>query len=142
MTRETQNKREAIRLKVVEAIPEILELKFGCEILINSSKTIDTIYKVRSDDDGRAIYFPTGWINEYFYQDDFEIIGRPILAQDILRALEKNVLDEIPSISARGNIYFERIDLGRRWMLNLDLSQNLSQWSQETIDELYKLMCE
>lgn len=121
-------KREAIRLKVVEAIPEILELKFGCTVM-----TTDGERKLISDS-----CLSSGF-SGYRYT-----VGRPILAQDIVKTLGQFYL-----ISGKGDL-LEHAGFGNDSMrehkfnriCRIDLSKNLSTWSPETIEELYKLMCE
>lgn len=69
---------------IQEANPEILELKFGCEIKANNS-----IYKV-SRIEGSHIWFDT---DVFLYRDeiiDKMILGRPIRLADVLYAINFN----------------------------------------------------
>lgn len=141
----TDQKREAIRVKVIEAIPEVVELKFGCRILVDGVKEIETIYKIMEDDDGKKIYFPTGWIHGSFYREQFQVIGRPITALDILRAIK--ICDK--SHDSFFQMFFTayKDELAIKYgmdqkTLHLDLSKVLTNFDELTIDKLYELFYE
>lgn len=142
-------KREAIRSKVVEVIPEILEKKFGCNI------TIDNITYTMVDS---TSFLTTGGFNGQDFDDGgcemiseyetwgavIKIIGRPILAQDIVKTLGQFYL-----LSGKGDLLEHAgfvSDSMREHKFNticrINLSQNLSEWESKTVDQLYKLMCE
>ncbi len=87
---------EKVRAKVIEAVPEIVELKFGCRIqkdgetfalAIEEDKGIfeKTLagYWMCVSDDGQAIAVQKGI--------RIEIIGRPITLADVLRAIPKRM---------------------------------------------------
>lgn len=83
---------EIIREKVIEVVPEILELKFGCRVKIDG-----TIYSLI---DNFRFVGGGGYNGEDYDEDDIcdinelisfgaklEIIGRPIQLSDVLRAI-------------------------------------------------------
>ena len=80
---------EKVRAKVIEAVPEILELKFGCRVsfqrypgkivygtIANKTRQFNVLI------DGRLT-------PETHPKEIFTIIGRPITLADVLRAMKK-----------------------------------------------------
>lgn len=150
-----QQKREAIRLKVVEKIPEILELKFGCKLIfLDSSEVVYVTDKSFFDDGKKSVtirYERDGImglqsLEEHSFDSLFQVIGRPITALDIMRALEHNLI----MLGHHGwLIMLERTSLETlpeitkdSHLVKLDLTQTLSEWSPECVDKLYELFYE
>lgn len=79
-----------IRQKCIEANPEIVELKFGCEIKSKRwSKNAIFLRMVRG---GRYAYIrPDHMELKEAWSEDIEIIGRPIRLADIILAWRKSV---------------------------------------------------
>lgn len=83
-----------IREKIVAAVPEIMELKFGCEIKREGASKReffvgqfgDEFSIVRIDDKGAWIPFTIPWPPK---SQHFEILGRPIRLSDVLVAIGK-----------------------------------------------------
>jgi len=134
-----QNKTQKIREKVIEANPEIVELKFGCRI------------------EGGGVVMDNGWVywdtpegNTCVDNFDFEgeIIGRPIRLADILMAIQGSGKG-FWSVSDGGAFVFNGeedpniIDVQE---ISWNLKENTLEWHAknrpETIDFLYKLLYE
>src|ERR1044072_8005570 len=75
---------EALKAKIVEAVPEIMELKFGCRVKnkpfgyerVIAEVTPETVYYVLCGAD----------FKEHFDDGKFEILGRDITLADVLLA--------------------------------------------------------
>ena len=139
-----EQKREAIRLKVVEAIPEIRSLPTypynpdSAKALLKLEEVVSRNHETKEMADYCALHienYEKQRIRDYILMLQNNYKGRPINALDILRALRADI--ELAHIDCLGRLYRHNV-----YVCELDLSQNLSQWSPETIDELYKLMCE
>jgi len=144
----TNEKREAIRIKVVEAIPSIKSLPsypynpdvakaiIELERIIarNQEKTVIPEYVVLHLDayekQKQADYVR-------MLQNNYE--GRPINALDILRALGKCY-----AMDSNGKIFKLTFQYTADFSITdeIDLSQNLNEWSDDTIDKLYELFYE
>lgn len=94
---------ETIRTACIKANPEIVELKFGCEVLWNMSANEFRGNSLRKsfvlDRIGGVIYlFTEGWSHTdnltsrtaTVLEDDLKIIGRRIRLNDILLAIAKS----------------------------------------------------
>jgi len=143
----TQEKREAIRKKVVEAIPSIKSLpsypynpdvakvitKLG-EIVAMNHVTPDIAEYVSFN---IKIYEKQQQVDYIrMLQNKYE--GRPITALDILRALGYPWM-----LGSNGSIIRFISDLpAESTLIFLDLSQTLDEWSDDTIDKLYELFYE
>ena len=79
-----QQKTDFIRGKCVEANPEIMELKFGCEVKWKKYGTTHTIYYGK-DSDGKFKFTECGI--GYYTEKDVEIVGRPIYLDDLKSVL-------------------------------------------------------
>lgn len=145
-------KREAIRLRVIEKIPEIAELKFGCVVEMEENTSLRRVIKgwiiSRSQPyEGGRTYT---WNVQPFHKNKIEnfgetygespytnkarIIGRPIISMDITRSLGGEAF-------LHGNGLFGTIRTRSRCFL-LDQSQNLESWSDSVIEELYPFFYE
>lgn len=116
---------EIIKEKVIEVVPEILEVKNGC--LVKGGGIIWN--------DG--LYFNYDEMTDNLDIDETEIIGRLIQLSDVLRALDLNSTDEKTRLSASAN-YF-RIDYKEDSCI-WDLSKPLEEQSEEVLDFLVKLL--
>lgn len=84
MNQERFNK---LREKIIEAVPDILKLEFGCEILVKTKKI--NIQKAKITglmSNGNFECWEFGEINQ---TNIYKILGRPITLEDVLSALEK-----------------------------------------------------
>lgn len=111
--RQTKNKMniqeqyEQIKKKVVEAVPDIMELKFGCKVIDHVSNDIPTLLIADADGDKcLAVRCDNSivpmWKKET-HRNRFEILGRDINLEDILTAMVKNKVDIGVSVSFKGD---------------------------------------
>ena len=79
---------EKLKQIIQAANPEIMELKFGCEVLMNQylKCEYDTLYENEIVKVGSDL-----WINcsLYYKQHTFQSLGRPIRLADVLLAIQK-----------------------------------------------------
>ena len=81
---------EKLRSRIVELIPEIVELKFGCEIERWSDS--EKCFVTQVDERGMVEYFhPTIPDPAALLEHEFEIIGRPITLEDCMRAMNSEL---------------------------------------------------
>jgi hypothetical protein len=124
---------EQLTKKIIKAVPSIVELKFGCEYLENEIPYtyLNTIY---SWCEKRPIE-TDGNINE----EDIEILGRPILLEDVLIALEGELSGDYQLEGNYLTFYKDESDepeIEWSWKLNTPLHLQ----GEETISELNKLI--
>ena len=140
-----ENKLEQLKEKIWEAVPEILELKFGCWV-----KKYQDIGIILDKD---SVYFRKSWMDDgqniYWIQDDdnFEILGRPITLEDVLVAFEiifiRNVQEKMSprrewELQSNLQLTFEdtAMKIIKKWRLNKPLDQQ----SEETINFLCEVI--
>jgi hypothetical protein len=149
-----KDKLEAIRQACIEANPEIVELKFGCEIEWKGERaflTGDTY--VLGDVAGGSAVQKKFWVANRSIRGvdsfregngDWGIIGRPIRLCDVLLAIDKSVVKEAYSFKmyANGYMWLENIpDGGTRQDAIYNLrADDLTQQSEECISFLYELL--
>lgn len=162
-----QQKLEAVKQKIIEAVPEIMELKFGCEVLIttvegygNERDVINQSRKVTAEqshfENLPKYLIGSHYIERGYLQTDFsriagrrgingvfrllEILGRPIQLADVLVAIEK---------AGKGNTYTLTLYMGglANFIRTIDLksfdwnlSKPLSDQSPELIDFLFDVL--
>lgn len=136
------DKLELIRKKCIEANPEIVELKFGCEVVLNLNNDKAVLL-------GETSSFLSGWFktNNEIYPvggHTFEIIGRPIRLADVIFAISKNwVRDNSDKSRLMGTFVFFSDQQSKLlctvslWNL---LKDNLEDQSEETISFIYDLL--
>ena len=75
---------EQLKERIIELVPEIGELKFGCEVLLENN-----VKRTISGSDNRG-YYQTLESDLTLVEDGIEeIIGRPITLEDVLRAIDE-----------------------------------------------------
>ena len=101
---------EKLKQKIVEAVPEIMELKFGCRIEIDEVIIMKGIF-IRELPEDMIEMKVAGLNHQWFKKDIAKILGRPITLEDVLRALEgvRKLLDERFYVSSKG--YLEHIEI-------------------------------
>lgn len=120
----------ALKAKIVEAVPEIMDLKFGCKIQkivrCRTQYYIYTITGIANKIIGGVfpLYVKTYKSKKptllYLHKNDFIILGRPITLCDVLRAINKKNTYPLYTvgIDATGSFLFDRVpsgEDGRRW---------------------------
>ncbi len=145
-------KLQQLKAKIQEAVPEIMELKFGCEVIIQDEEfeNKQEIGKfIRLDDkDGKDIWadvavnrmvLVSGWWKYKVLEGMFvkEILGRPITLENVLRAVEKELEDsEDFYVHYNGNMFVNPTNVKAEWKLGSPLQDQ----SEETIDFLHNLI--
>ena len=119
------NKLDQLKKKIQEAVPEIMELKFGCEVIekINGKKSISKL---------DSWYIDQSKIG----QENFnftEILGRPIVWDDIALTLES---DMNWFITRQGRFFYKGDEVAI-W----EWGKPLDQQPEETIDFLWEVIC-
>jgi len=146
-----RQKYEAVRKAVIAAVPEIMELKFGCEIKIFDK--VRRVVRFGLEPDKEYVWFEfqdsePGFRKmmtklELELMNDVKILGRPIRLADVLVAIGKQPVPRYwCAVDCDGDFYdmeHEGIALsnGYRWNLRQD---NLSLQSLETIDFLHSIL--
>jgi len=132
---------ERVRAAVIKAVPEILELKFGCEIRrVTNEEDVEVILHTAAN---HPFYFVaktdnTGGRYLDYKKSEWEIIGRDITLADVLRAMVQGVHlttsgDDIRMVAYDG----EGSCLGLGWW-NLPLPLHLQ--SEEALTFLDKTL--
>jgi hypothetical protein len=139
------DKRELIRQKCVEANPEIVELKFGCEAEYNKDLKMRWVYFGPDFDnlDGPDChrFVRTDGVTVFVNNLDiktYKIFGRPIRLADVLLVLEtlqKNWRTYVHSTFHEFCIVADNKE--GAWNLRAD---DLEKQSDETINFLYELL--
>lgn len=128
----TPTKIDAIRQKCIEVNPEIVELKFGCEMTTSEGNIIFTQSHEGCFYSGVKKSDFSFW-NGY-RQPDNNIIGRPIRLGDILRSIDLRMPHDSTLLSEEQNKCYQLI-----WLWNLILD-DLTLQSPKTIDFIYNLL--
>ena len=161
-----QKKYQQLKNKIIEAVPEIMNLKFGCKFEIKNEN-----YKEEKKE-GLFDYFivnnkewkrgnkryldytvfggiQNGWQGQMRTKDleDIEIIGRPITLEDVLVALNKNrpltksgYIDAIDSSGEFITICGNDEPWARQPQIKWQLNKPLEKQSDETKEFLYNLL--
>ena len=92
----TTEKYEQLRQKIIEANPEIMELKFGCEVVPEiDTNEIMKVFKI-----GTGLFGTKVWVtckdtmDTVYLPEELKIIGRSIRLADVLLALQKLADDD------------------------------------------------
>jgi len=128
------NKLTKLKEIIIEAVPEIVALEFGCEL---KDKDSELTWIFLSQGESRGFKYSSIWNSVtgsgLGRHEDFEIIGREIRLADVLRAISREKLKKRLDISA----FFVYQSGHSLW----DLTKNsLDDQSPETIDFLYELL--
>lgn len=132
-------KKQLVKEAIIKAVPGILDLKLGCEVITNEEPWIFCM--VVTPPEGKDIRLAYQYDENGIYADCHfsknkivEIIGRPITLADVLIAIVEKY-----SISERDFYILELIENhGKCW----DLSQDFDHQSEETYNFLWSLLCE
>ena len=133
-----QLKKEIQRLR-----PEIMELKFGCELLEKSINVVHTIYEF-IEGIGIETDLENIDIDRFYQTKQYKIIGRPITLEDVLAVLsQEQDYEKIWAIEVDGQFISQNQSDGSpfhesaHWIYGKPLDDQ----SEETIEFLYKLIC-
>lgn len=144
------SKLNEIKAKVVECVPEIMELKFGCEVLVfktdpSVSDTVATFLSFQQEEPHNAVLFfhkeSCPFINSHFSPKDYKILGREVTLADIFMTVSKCDLPEgymFFNVNWRGNM--ELSGLSARVFEKWNFAETLSGQSSETIDFIHRFL--
>ena len=148
---------EQLSEKIKKAVPEIMELKFGCQVKVNYPEyeegvgesqvyhqpSNSVIFKIADEDYVRNNDYEEfvgdfrnfdknyiGTIEDY----SFEVLGRPISLEDVLMALEMKLYEEF-GIEDINNTS-EEVGILKVWELGVPLSEQ----SEEVINKLNEIL--
>ncbi len=139
----TKDQYSELKNKIVEAVPEIMELKFGCRVLLEDD-VVWTIYESMGDSVGVIHNHERRCPSK---NQITKIIGRPITLADVLLALEKthgHIAEHLITSSGRfGVISGEDRETGaiHQFSCSWDLTKDLDDQSDATKQFLYDLLC-
>ena len=123
---------DKLRQVIQEANPEIMKLKFGCEIDLIGMVGIDRIiYISKLEERYSACYKEDMAIHtfpDFGLVSDGKILGRPIRLADVLMAINKISIMQI-GVFNDGTFLHKGDDMGWRWNLK---DNNLENQSDET----------
>lgn len=126
---------EKVRAAIIEAVPEIMELKFGCRFKFNGGPNGVLLNNRECKHSQFLVHWPLlqPKFDRLDWRDmDIEILGRPITLADVLRAI---------GIHGKEGVYPpELLAVGHpaRWNLAKD---NLDDQSPEVCDFLTSVLC-
>ena len=154
----TKENYEQLKKEIIKAVPEIMELKFECRVLLDDKKKHQSIVSIVTDTgifyklgihyDGKKFETNLGLVGRDFRYEFYEVIGRPIKLEDVLIALsENNIVTELGIfIDIMGRFWKiepcygkNKMRIVSRWQLNKDLDWHWEN-KKETIEFLYNLI--
>ena len=132
------NTYEKLRSRIVELVPEIVELRLGCEVIAHNR--LFTYTSPRLGGDGVHVLTDSNAPDIIERGDITKIIGRPITLEDVLMAMQRSGL-EIPLVIVNyyksGVIILKRSEEpGVEWHLGLPLEQQ----DEETLLFISKIL--
>jgi len=149
------DKLKLIREKIIEANPEIVKLKFGCEFQMCAGRVF-TFFGMDCFNDGNRVYYLTDEkvvVGQMFSKkaiENWKIIGRPITLSDILLAIDKAdpyypiVVTQNCSMlgTYRGTMQSISDYPGQTWtdVVKWNPKKTLENQSKKYINFLYKLL--
>lgn len=126
---------EIVRAAVIKAVPEILELKFGCVLL--DTRFPDSLWTYVGLRNDKTIML---WRDKSGYgfgkKEEFEILGRPIRLADCIQAMSVRYKNVFPNSVHKVDEEL-LIPLVEMWnLLDDDLNKNPQCW--DFLSELLK----
>lgn len=129
-------KYEELKNRIVKYVPEIMELRFGCDVKIQG----EIVKIIGAGHTGNYIFYerPCGDIQREKQKNITEILGRDIILEDVIICfanISSNYTGkEFPSVSHYlGHLILQTIS---DWKLNIPLHKQ----SEETIDKLLEII--
>lgn len=127
-------KLEEVRAAIIKAVPEIVELKFGCVYVdkkgLGHCITIPTMTRT-----GFILQNTEGGFVRH--EEIKSVTGRPIRLTDVLVAIDQRFRgDNFATVATNGWFHFGR----KRALWNLR-TDDLSQQSSECIDFIHSILC-
>lgn len=142
------SKLNEIKAKVVECVPSIMELDFGCEFLLvehGGEQKICGTYVDEVDGVEEIISVDymhwNGMFRKLPVKDIYKVLGRPIELADVLRTLGQ--LSDHPTILSTSGEIGKVKDVWGQGFHNCpkwNLSESLENQGEETIDFIHRLL--
>ena len=130
------NKLQQLEAKIQEAVPEIMELKFGCRVLLEN----DVKRTILKDNNGKGYYFSVLENDLTLIREGIEeILGRPITLEDVLMAIDISK-KKTPLVVGINGEFSEEIQNGWKGHETWKLGSPLQDQPEETIDFLHSLI--
>jgi hypothetical protein len=143
---------DRLREKINQMFPERMELKFGCEFTNG-----DGIYRIVHDDAPKNVWRTSSLKNPnhgigFCSKDQFckhKILGTPVTMDEVLMALNGCLQAKTFRLECNGDLYQINYKEGKYgWfedgkpvlVCELPLSLPVSEWPDETIDAVLKLI--
>jgi hypothetical protein len=129
--------------KIQELVPEIMELKFGCEIDRNKNDGRETIIRIRENHPFlfTAIIFRDtfGTFTQEIEKESCKILGRPITLADVLLAMEK--VGKYILVDITGNLFTHDMSDGALVDEGIwDLTKNYDDQEQSVKDFIGQIL--
>ena len=136
------NKLQQLEAKIQEAVPSIMELKFGCEVLVqidDEFREKNVVSKMGVNEIGIDVEGNFHDIEAIKEADFIEILGRPITLEDVLMAIDISK-KKTPLVVGINGEFSEEIQNGWKGHETWKLGSPLQDQSEETIDFLHTLL--
>src|SRR3990167_3695415 len=133
----------SVRAKIIELVPEIMELKFGCEVLIGGFTKPHSQVKIVEFLQSELLfdYIENGHHWRTDKNDIREILGSPIGIREVLLAIQNHGNKTVDSMELQlsyGTLHLKTKNGGfAKWNLEKD---NLNEQSSETIELLATIL--
>lgn len=146
----------AVEAKIKEANDDIMQLKFGCRIKLDAETFTVLSYEKGGNsfggenteyydgtlqlygDDGKILQFGDNFDLYMPKLREIEILGRPIMLDDVLRAIDKIHRPNFGTVATNGWMHF-----GRKrclWIFGRSLTWH-AKHAPETIQFLHDILC-
>ena len=135
-----QEKRQEVRNKIIAACPEIMELKFGCQVEKRSGK-ICAVFESHSEYRYGIVsgaLWPDSLSGELYSKESLgKILGSPITLSHALRAVEKKNRKGLVSPNLKRNSELSEMTSILDWW---DFTKNYDDQSDELVAYLYDVL--
>lgn len=138
--------------KIHEALPEIKELKFGCEFIDKEDgKSYTIVYRndvenntgIGKNEVWSVPDYNKGYIADWRLEMDeyYEIIGRKIGIADVLLVIDRERVETRTLMSSPDTITFEKVQFGKTLIGDWDLkNDDITKQSESAVNFLYDLL--
>jgi hypothetical protein len=137
----TPQQTQEVKEKIIEAVPEIMELKFGCKIETNK-KYSKEFYLGKFSERSYIFCGSNGEFCETYPEskNNIKILGRPIQLADILIAINQKKPRVFIQLDQDGVIYKGEYECMDTVLARWDLSKDFDNQSDETKTFIYNIL--
>lgn len=134
-------KLQELTAAIQKVVPEIMELKFGCKVIISSQHEDYNSIVIKNIKEN---YYKLDIGNEYITQED-EILGRDITLEDVLLAFEQESIKDncdILEVNHFGQLQIltkNGYTASKEWW---EIGKPLHEQSEEAIKFLHSIICQ